>query len=156
MSILLSSSSTIAYFKTFKRSHLSLARVKFIMTTMASQITSLTVVYSIVYSGTDQRKHQGSESPAFVFTGTGEFPVQRASNAENVSIWRRHHASESDLQALRQYHLIWHISKINGSKRINHANRSHRMCARGKDQILFRFLVYSVKIFISVSMWRTM
>ena len=25
------------------------------------------------------------------FTGTGEFPGQRASNAENVSIWWRHH-----------------------------------------------------------------
>ena len=35
------------------------------MTTMASQITSLTVVYSIV---------------------TGEFPAQRASNAEYVFI----------------------------------------------------------------------
>ena len=33
------------------------------MTTMASQITSLTVVYSIVNSGTDQRKHQSSASP---------------------------------------------------------------------------------------------
>ena len=30
--------------------------VDVIMTTMASQITSLTVVYSIVYSGTDQKK----------------------------------------------------------------------------------------------------
>ena len=37
-----------------------------IMTTMASQITSLTVVYSIVYSGIDQRKHQSSASLAFV------------------------------------------------------------------------------------------
>ena len=37
-----------------------------IMTTMASQITSLTVVYSIVYSGADQRKHQSSASLAFV------------------------------------------------------------------------------------------
>ena len=36
------------------------------MTTMASQITSLTVVYSIVYSGADQRKHQCSASLAFV------------------------------------------------------------------------------------------
>ena len=27
------------------------------------------------------------------FTGTGEFPAQRASNAENVSIWWRHHAN---------------------------------------------------------------
>ena len=37
-----------------------------IMTTLASQITSLTVVYSIVYSGVDQRKHQSSASLAFV------------------------------------------------------------------------------------------
>ena len=36
------------------------------MTTVASQITSLTVVYSIVYSGADQRKHQSSVSLAFV------------------------------------------------------------------------------------------
>ena len=36
------------------------------MTTMASQITSITVVYSIVYSGADQRKHQSSASLAFV------------------------------------------------------------------------------------------
>ena len=37
-----------------------------IMTTLASQITSLTVVYSIVYSGVNQRKHQSSASLAFV------------------------------------------------------------------------------------------
>ena len=37
-----------------------------IMTTMASQIISPTVVYSIVYSGADQRKHQSSASLAFV------------------------------------------------------------------------------------------
>ena len=36
------------------------------MTTIASQITSLTVVYSIVYSSADQRKHQSSASLAFV------------------------------------------------------------------------------------------
>ena len=37
-----------------------------IMSTMASQITSLTVVYLTVYSGADQRKHQSSASLAFV------------------------------------------------------------------------------------------
>ena len=37
-----------------------------IMTTMVSQITSLTIVYSIVYSDADQRKHQSSASLAFV------------------------------------------------------------------------------------------
>ena len=48
-----------------------------IMATMASQITSLTIVYSIGVGN----------SPV-----AGEFPAQRASNAENVSIWWRHHA----------------------------------------------------------------
>ena len=34
---------------------------------MASQIISLTIVYSTVYSGADQRKHQNSASLAFVW-----------------------------------------------------------------------------------------
>ena len=36
------------------------------MGAMASQITSLIIVYSTVYSGADQRKHQSSASLAFV------------------------------------------------------------------------------------------
>ena len=36
------------------------------MGAMASQITSLTIFYSAVYSGADQRKHQSSASLAFV------------------------------------------------------------------------------------------
>ena len=36
------------------------------MGAMSSEITSLTIVYSTVYSGTDQRKHQSSASLAFV------------------------------------------------------------------------------------------
>ena len=36
------------------------------MTAMASQIASLTIVYSTVYSGTDERKHQSSALLAFV------------------------------------------------------------------------------------------
>ena len=36
------------------------------MSVMASQITSLTIVYSSVYSGTGQRKHQSSSSLAYV------------------------------------------------------------------------------------------
>ena len=38
-----------------------------IMGPIASQITSLTYVYSIVYSDADQRKHQSSASLAFVW-----------------------------------------------------------------------------------------
>ena len=37
-----------------------------IMSTMASQITSLTIVYATVYSGVVQRKHQRSASLAYV------------------------------------------------------------------------------------------
>ena len=44
------------------------------MGAMASQITSLTIVYSAVYSGADQRKHQSSASLAFV-RGINRWPV---------------------------------------------------------------------------------
>ena len=55
------------------------------MSAMASQITSLMIVYSIVYSGADKKKTSklrvtgvcAGNSPM-----TGEFPAQRASNAE--------------------------------------------------------------------------
>ena len=36
------------------------------MTAIACQIPNLTIIYSTVYSGTDQRKHQSSASLAFV------------------------------------------------------------------------------------------
>ena len=49
-----------------------------IMSVMTSQITGVLIICSTVCSGTDQRKHQSSAS--------------RARNAENVSIWWRHHA----------------------------------------------------------------
>ena len=49
-----------------------------IMRALASQTTSLTIVYSTVYSDADQRNRQW-------------IPAQRTSNAENVSIWWRHH-----------------------------------------------------------------
>ena len=58
---------------------------------LASQITSLTIVYSNVYSGADRRKHQSSASLALV----RGIPAQMASDAENVSIWWRHHVSSS-------------------------------------------------------------
>ena len=45
-----------------------------IMSTMASEITSHTIVCSNVYSGADQRKHQSSASLAFVW-GNHRWPV---------------------------------------------------------------------------------
>ena len=66
-----------------------------IMGAMVSQITSLTIVYSNVYSSADKKK-----TSKFGVTGLcagkslliSEFPAQRASNAGNVSIWWHHHA----------------------------------------------------------------
>ena len=60
-----------------------------IMSTMTSLITSVSIVYSTICSGEDERKHQKlrvtglceGNSPV-----TGEFPAQWASNEENVSI----------------------------------------------------------------------
>ena len=59
----------------------------------ASQITGIPIVCPTVCSGADQRKHHSSALLAFVrdAPATGGFPSQRASNAENVSIWWRHH-----------------------------------------------------------------
>ena len=65
-----------------------------IMNAMASQITSLTIVYSTVYSRPRSKKISklrvtglcAGNSPV-----TGEFPTQRTRNAENVSTWWHHH-----------------------------------------------------------------
>ena len=65
-----------------------------ILSAMASHITSITIVYLTVYSGADRKRTSKlrvtglceGNSPVTV-----EFPVQRARNAENFSIWWRHH-----------------------------------------------------------------
>ena len=77
-----------------------------IMSSLASQITHLTIVYSKFYSRTDQRKHQSSASLAFVWRNlpvNDEFPAQRARNAENVSIWWRPHVRVTALPSLAVY-----------------------------------------------------
>ena len=65
-----------------------------IMSPMASQITRITIVCPTVGSDADEKKASKlhvtglckGNSPL-----TGEFPAQKASNAENVSIWWRYH-----------------------------------------------------------------
>ena len=61
-----------------------------IMGAMASQITSLPIIYSTVYSDADRKKTSKLRVTGLC-TGNspvnGEFPAQMASNAENVSIW---------------------------------------------------------------------
>ena len=65
------------------------------MGTIESQMTSLTIVYSAVYS--DAGKENINPRVTGLCAGnspeTGEFPAQMASNAETVSIGWRHHGS---------------------------------------------------------------
>ena len=64
-----------------------------IMSTMASQITSLMIAYSTIHS-----RCRSKETSKLGITGlcegnspvTSEFPTQRASKAENASIWWHH------------------------------------------------------------------
>ena len=74
-----------------------------IMEAIASQISSLPIVYSTVYSRCRSKKHPSSASLAFVrgihqwpvnSPVAGEFPAQKDSNAENVFIWWRQHVLE--------------------------------------------------------------
>ena len=60
------------------------------MSVMASQITSLTVVYLKKFIQA-QIKETSKFRVTGLCAGTGEFPAEMASNAENVSIWWRHH-----------------------------------------------------------------
>ena len=69
------------------------------MGTIASHITSLTIVYSTVYSGADQRKHQSPASLAFVrgihrgpVNSPHKWPVMRKMFPFNDVIMRRPHS----------------------------------------------------------------
>ena len=81
-----------------------------IMGVMVSQITSISVSFSTVCSGADQRKHQSAMSLAFV-RGIHWWPVnsqhKRASNGENVSIWWCHHDKKINKFPTTDVHCRW-------------------------------------------------
>ena len=83
-----------------------------IMSTMGSQITSLTIVYSTIYSRCRSKK-----TSKLRITGlcegnsavTSEFPIQRAINMENVSIWWCHHGRSNNPDQHIRYTFIFPI-----------------------------------------------
>ena len=110
-----------------------------IMGARASQITSLTIVYSIVHSDADQRKHQLSASLAFV-RGIHRGP-QVASYAENVSIWWRHHAFV--------LHVVWYnwfdccTQRFNSEQWVQHRFISTlRLCKFSRTWHRWRFITW--------------
>ena len=73
-----------------------------ILSVMASKITSLAIIYSTVYSGADQRKHQSSASLAFA-RGIRRSPVTSPHEGQwrgKVSIWWCH------LSLKMKYHIM--------------------------------------------------
>ena len=82
-----------------------------IMGKMASQITSLTIVYSAVYSGADQRKHQSSSSLAFVrriHRGPVNSPHKWPVTRKMFSIWWRHHATSQNTKKCGS--CLWYLA----------------------------------------------
>ena len=75
-----------------------------IMGVMASQITSFTSVYSSVYSGADQRKHQSSASLAFV-RGIHQWPVN--SPHKGPVTWKMF--PFYDVIIVRSDVFVWHL-----------------------------------------------
>ena len=73
------------------------------MGAMASQITSFTIVYSTVYSGADQRKHQSSASLAFV-RGIQRWPVN---SSHKWPVTRKMFPFDDVIMAF-----LWHVSPI--------------------------------------------
>ena len=80
--------STVSPFHTAARNNGPYSDV--IMGAMASQITGVSIVYSTVIQAIQQNIITLRHWPWWgEFTGAGEFLSQRASKAENVSIWWR-------------------------------------------------------------------
>ena len=95
-----------------------------ITTTMASQITSLTVVYSTVYSDADQRKYQSSASLAFV-QGIHRGPVN---SPHKWPVTRKMFAFDDVIMCFQTaWHnlVVLHSWVINGIYRSNHSNGGH-------------------------------
>ena len=109
------------------------------MGAIASQITSLAIVYSAFYSGVDKKKN--IKAPRHwplcgEFTGTGEFPAQRASYAENVSIWWRHHEIDESFM------LLWClVLKLRWNSFVSCSYLGlYNMASRGQIHIVYRWL----------------
>ena len=86
-----------------------------IMDVMASEITNLTIVCSTVTF-----RRRSKKTPKHRVTGlcvgnsqvTGELPAKMASNAENVSIWWRHHEHSVSWGGKHPGVYIWYIGSV--------------------------------------------
>ena len=114
-----------------------------IMSTMASQITGLTIVYSTVYSGVTA-----------LCEGNSPVPTQRASNAGNVSIrWRNHVAFPYTVISTG---LVLIISTINKVKCVLKPRCQHTKYINYPIVIVIPYLTYWCDIYsitITLTRW---
>ena len=91
------------------------------MASMASQITSLTIIYSTVYSGADQSKHQSSASLAYVWgihrgpvNSPPKWPVTRKIFPFDDVIMSRRHVSKIFIYTtyIPPQSAIWSVNDI--------------------------------------------
>ena len=131
-----------------------------IMGAMASQIASLAIVY-FTQAFIQVQIKENIKAPRHwplwgEFTGTGEFPAQRASNAENVSIWWRHEnlIKVSDIKEVTNQELI--RTEIVYQRSQGHWWRWRRIFIHGSDEnqfsrdIWIHCVVYVTMIWICV------
>ena len=88
------------------------------MGAIASQITSLTIVYLTVYSGADQSKHQSSASLAFVWgihrgpvNSPHKWPVTRKMFPLDdviMALWHCHHFTPDYYITVSRYSRAWY------------------------------------------------
>ena len=99
-------------------------------------------------------RHRSKKTSKLCVTGlcvgnspvTGEFPAQKASNVENVSIGWRHHVSQHFTQA---YNLILEPQLIEGDRKHSHVRAWHlTFCKFDKKNSLY--LIYSYNSFTTI------
>ena len=128
-----------------------------IMSGIASQITSLTIVYSTVYSDADQRKHQSSASLAFVrgihrgpVNSPHKWPVTRKMFPFDEVIMGSHICSETFCPSSTSWMiaLLWlfyvNCSSITAGLFVKRFHNGNEMDARQIDyQTYFAFITIS-------------
>ena len=116
------------------------------MTTIASQVTSLTSVYSTVYSDADKRKHQSSASLAFVWGIHRDRRIPRTKGqlrGKNVSIWWRHH-----VWSMFSLNLICHGFPVGTSSRLTVCNIIPYRVVQPDNSISNRRIYQSSVVFV--------
>ena len=106
-----------------------------IMGTMASQIISLNIVYSTVYSGTDERKPQSSASLAFL-RGIHRSPV--SSPHKGPVTWKMFPFDDVIMWSSLNTVLSWRLGRIYKTPSIHDI----RYLNSGKNQLMSTYVFY--------------